>query len=101
MKDLKVRRNEPQHWLGQLSDEVKRLLPHVWRYLDNESEFLSLRLKYRADGTTIAVIKRIGDDGGPQVAFGSGYGVFGALIGLDYTLEAGNWKPDKPWSGSK
>jgi len=60
-------------------------------------EGLALTVKQRAPGDWIAVAKRSGPDGGPQVAFGSGYDLVGALLGLEGALAANRWREDRPW----
>lgn len=82
----------------QLADSVRAQVPHLGAWLDEEEEFAELRLKRRDDGTTLAIAKGYGPDGGPIVCFGSGYGVWGALMAIDATIQGGRWRVDKPWS---
>lgn len=76
------------------------LFPHIMGVAVKEAEFIELRLKARDDGSTLAIIKQYGEDGGPLVAFGVGYGVTLALMALDKTLQGGHWRIDKPWNGA-
>lgn len=72
--------------------------PQLASVLRDEADFISLLVKLCDDGTTLAILKRFGSDGGPMVCFGSGYGVAGCLIAIDATIAAGKWRVDKPWS---
>lgn len=71
--------------------------PQLTSVLRDEAEFISLLVKACEDGTSLAILKRYGSDGGPMVCFGSGYGVAGCLIAIDATIAAGKWRVDKPW----
>jgi hypothetical protein len=72
-------------------------VPQLTSVLRNEEDFISLLVKLCDDGTTLAILKRYGPDGGPMVCFGSGYGVAGCLVAIDATIAAGKWRVDKPW----
>jgi len=89
-----------QRWVT-LSDLIHEQVPHLFSVLDNEEDFVELRIKSRPDGTTLAILKKYDMDGGPVVCFGSGYGVVGSLVAVDATVQAGNWKVDKPWQPNK
>jgi len=71
--------------------------PHLSAWWSDEEGFESLRVMARADGTTLVVAKGFNGEGGPIVCFGSGYGVVLALMAVDATINAGNWRADKPW----
>lgn len=60
---------------------------------------VGLNVKHRDSGDWIAVLRRFGPDGTPQVAFGSGVDFIGALMGLEGSLAANRWREDKPWGG--
>lgn len=89
-----------ERW-AELGDEIHQRLPHLYAWLVDEDDFAELRLKARPDGTTLAIAKGYGTDGGPVVCFGSGYGAVGALMAIDATIQGGRWREDKPWSGNK
>jgi len=78
-------------------------VPQVYHALVDGDRLCDLRVKVRDDGTWIAIGKGYGNDGGPVVAFGSGYDALSALQGLEGALAANKWRVDKPWSpnGSK
>ena len=84
--------------LGQL---LKKHVPNLNVTFEDESDFISLLVKVRPDGTCLAVVKKFGDDGGPLVLFGSGYGLPGALMAADAAAQGGKWRPDKPWEGGE
>jgi hypothetical protein len=86
---------------AELHLALETYIPQVTSILGDERDFLSLHMKSRDDATTLAVLKRYGSDGAPVVCFGSGYGVAGALMGLEGSVAGGNWRPDKPWSPLK
>jgi len=80
---------------------VQAELPHLHGFFSEEDEYRGLSIKPRPDGTFLAVAMGYGSDGAPMVCFGQGYGVVGALMGLDKTMQAGNWKVDKFADGHK
>lgn len=84
-----------------LGSQLGTLLPHLNGVLSDETDFISLQIKLRPDGTCLAVLKKYGDDGRPLVLFGSGYGVPGALMGTDSAVQGGRWRPDKPFKPKK
>lgn len=63
----------------------------------NEGDFVELRVKARGEGDFLAVVKRIGEDGGPEVLFGVGVDFVSALLAASKLIEAGKWRADKPW----
>ena len=73
------------------------LLPNLNEVFTNEDDFISVSVKSRPDGSSLAVVKRFGADGGPMVLFGSGYGFAGALMAADQAVQGGRWRPDKPF----
>lgn len=79
--------------------QLEAHLPHLYSVLADEDSFTELRIKVRPDGSMLGVLKRYGEDGGPLVLFSNGYGVAGALLGLDLAVQGGAWKVDKPWKG--
>lgn len=85
-----------ERWVG-LGEDIRGRVPHLNGVLVDEESFIEIRVKVRPDGTCLAILKRFGADGTPMVCFGSGYGVIGAFIAIDGTVQAGNWKVEKPW----
>lgn len=92
-------RSASQRWL-ELVDVLGEHIPHVASWWSGVDDFEELRLKARPDGTTLAIAKGYDSSGGPVVCFGSGYGVEGALMALNASLQGGNWRVDKPWNDS-
>lgn len=76
-------------------------LPDLAAWWASADSFSELRLKARDDGTTLAIAKGYGPDGGPVVCFGVGYGVTLSLMALSSSMRGGNWKVDKPWRPSE
>lgn len=68
---------------------------------DNEGYFLELRVKARGEGDYYALAKKEGPAGDTLVAFGNGYDVLSALMGLNASIAQGKWQVDRPWSPSK
>lgn len=101
MATTKQARRTPGERFAFLGGELQRELPHVWKLLEGNSDFISLHLKAKADGSILCVAKKYGDDGGPLVLFGGGYGFVGALMALDASLQGDKWRTDKPWSNGK
>lgn len=85
----------------RLNSELSDLTPQLASVLGDEAEFISLYVKVKADGTMLGVLKRYGSDGGPMVCFGSGYTVAGVFLGLEGSIAANKWRPDKPWQPDK
>jgi hypothetical protein len=61
-------------------------------------DFAGLNIRQRGAGDWIAVAKRYGDDGGPQVLFATGFDFVGLLLNLEGSLAADRWREDKPWT---
>ena len=87
-------------WL-KLVEQLKVELPHLAAWWDDYDEFLELRLKARDDGTVLVIAKGFDSGGGPVVCFGTGYDVVSAIMAIDATINAGNWRVDKPWAPKK
>lgn len=100
MATNKRKRSGASKWT-ELSGTLQACVPHLQGVLADEEGFIELRLKMRDDMTVLAVLKRYGPDGGPMVCFGSGYGVSGALMAIDGTVNAGDWRVDRPWADRK
>jgi hypothetical protein len=84
---------------NRLENGVFTAVPQLHAVLvRNEEDAVGLNLKRRGDGDWIAVLRRVGDDGAPQVAFGTGFDLIGALLSLEGTVGAARWKEDKPWN---
>lgn len=95
----RTKKNSSQERWMELGDTLERLLPHLSSVLGDSDDFIALYLKARDDGTILAIAKKYASDGSPVVCFGSGYGVAGALMAIDATIQGGHWKVDKPWGG--
>lgn len=93
-----VKKHSVQQRWAELGEAFRNLTPHLNSVLVAEDDFVGLRALAREDGTVLVVVKCIDASGGPIVCFGSGYGVAGALIAADATIQGGHWKVDKPWS---
>lgn len=83
-----------QSLVSYLSESV----PHVVSWWDDTDSFREIRIKVMPDGTTLAIGKGYGPDGGETVCFGVGYGVAAAILAIDSTIQGGNWRLDKPWT---
>lgn len=84
--------------LLELHRAIEERLNGLYGVLCNQSDFLDFRIKARLDGTCYALVKRVGEDGGPLVTFGTGYDALSALDGLEGAIHAGNWRVDKPYT---
>ena len=70
--------------------------PEVYQLVTNDGDdFISLRIAYRGENDYLAIGKRYGDDGTPQVIFGSGIGLATCLVGLAVAIDQNKWRPDK------
>ena len=81
--------------LSILDQELKKWLPNLSSWWDNETDFREVRVMSRDDGSMLAIAKGYDGEGGPVVAFGVGYGVAATLLALDTTIQGGRWKFDK------
>jgi len=63
-----------------------------------DQDLVGLNVRVRSEGDVIVVVKRLGPDGGPQVCFGSGYDVCGALVSANGAIHANRWQEDIPWT---
>lgn len=94
----KKRKGNSQHSWAELNQTFKTLIPQLHALWSAEDDFKEIRLTLRVDGTVLAIVKKHGEDGGPLVCFGSGYGIAGSLMAAEGTIAANGWKVDKPWS---
>lgn len=100
MRNNTGRSTQHDRWV-EMNEQISGMVPHLYGWFNDEEGFIELRIKLMRDGTHLAVAKGYGSDGGPIVCFGSGYGVVGAIMAVDRTIQGGNWRVDKPWEGSK
>lgn len=63
----------------------------------NSEDFISLSVRRRGDSDFVAVLKRLGPDGAPEIAFGNGNDCVTCLLGLSGAVAAGRWKVDVPY----
>lgn len=99
MSHKKKKNSKVEQWI-RFDGALGEYLPHVQAWWGDPEAFLKLQVNAREDGTCLAIAKGYSSDGTPVVCFGSGYGVAGALMALDATLQGGRWRPDKPWPAS-
>jgi hypothetical protein len=77
-------------------------LPQLHKVLVRADEdALGLNVKHRAPGDWLAIARRYGADGGPEVCFGTGYDLCGALLGLESAIAANRWREDTPWDNGR
>lgn len=86
---------------AEFEESIGERVPHLSAWLNDVDSFNELRLKARDDGTTLAIAKGYGEDGGPLVCFGVGYGVAATLMAIDATMQGGRWRVDVPWDGKR
>ena len=87
-------KNEVERFLA-VDEAIRKVLPHFHAWSGDEESFRRFQIKARDDGTFLAVASGYGADGTPMVCFGQGYGVIGALYGLDRAIQGDNWRVDK------
>lgn len=97
---MKTQGKAIERWV-RFVEVFEKEIPHVASWWGSETDFSEIRVKARADGTCLAVAKGYGSSGGPVVCFAVGYDVASCFLALDATINAGAWKVDKPWDGSK
>lgn len=95
-RDKRFAAGRQAHWVS-VHDRFRESFPHVFSVLSAEEDFISLLIKARDDGSCLAVLKRFGPDGAPNVCFGSGYGAVACILGLDASVQGGKWRFDEPW----
>ncbi len=65
--------------------------------LEENVDFVSFCVRQRGEMDFVAVLKRVGSDGQPEVCFSTGYDYVGTLLALEGTLSAGRWREDRPY----
>lgn len=93
-----TKKNSKAEAWAELDAALLGCVPHLASFFADAEVFVELRVKVRDDGTVLAIAKGYGSDGSPVVCFGSGYGVAGALMAIDSTIQGGHWRVDKPWA---
>lgn len=74
-----------------------RAFPNIQSYFKKrETDLVRLSIKRNDHGEVFAVLVVLDDEGGPQVCFGNGGSVFEAFGGLNRSIAAGRWRPDRP-----
>lgn len=87
---------QPTFSTGKIHATFAEATPSVYRLVSDTSEgFISIRLSYRGPHDWLAIGKRYGDDGSPEVIFGSGVDFASALLGLEASIDQNKWRPDK------
>lgn len=76
-------------------DGLRTGLPGLYRFLEAEGDFTGFFINPTREGGFLGGVKRVGDDGTPQVIYASSYGVLEVLFQLDAALEHGAWRTDK------
>lgn len=97
----KSRTNTKQEKWNRIVEFFRGELPHLGAWWDDYDAFSEIRLKARDDGTVLAIAKGYDSGGGPVVCFGVGYDALAALLAVNDTMNANNWRVDKPWPGDK
>lgn len=67
------------------------------QFVRDGADAVDLRIKRQDSGEWLAIGRRFGEDGTPEVIFGWGYDLVAALVALNAGIGAGRWKPDRPW----
>lgn len=81
---------------GPLFAALAKSCPNLAEQVSKDAtDFNSIRIQYRGVYDWLAVCKRWGEDGSPEVIFGSGPDFVGAILGLEAALDKGAWRPDK------
>lgn len=63
----------------------------------HSGSFIEVRIKQRGPDDWLAIAKRDGDDGAPEVLFAFGIDFIGCVLSLDRMVQAGRWREDRPW----
>lgn len=85
---------------SEVESLINKHLTGIYReFCMKHASGFDLRVKFRGDGDWLAIAKRDGPDGNPEVVFSSGVDLVTCLIALARSIEAGKWRADKPWSG--
>lgn len=66
-----------------------------------EEEALSVTFKCRGPQDWIGVAKRVGDDGGPEVVFGTAFDFVSCIMAVNAAMQADRWRVDTPWQPGK
>lgn len=65
-----------------------------------EDDAVSVTFKCRGPGDWIGVCKRVGDDGGPEVVFGTAFDFVSCVMAVNAAMQGNRWKVDRPWAPS-
>lgn len=81
-----------------LYDALVSAAPNLlhWGQIAHE-DAIEVRIKQRGPGDWMAIAKRFGPDGGPQVLFGTGYDFLSCVLGLNGAMAGDRWRADKPY----
>lgn len=73
------------------------LFPQIFAFIDkNIGDFNGLSFMVSDRGGYLAVVKRFGFDGKPEIMFCSGPTLIDVLMLVEDALAAGHWRADKP-----
>ena len=98
----KSNRSDAVHSAKDSFTEIHRIwatrLSNVYHWgSTNEADATEVRLRCRGESDWLAVAKRVGDDGGPEVVFANGFDFVSCWLALNASMAADQWKVDKPW----
>ena len=80
-----------------LQEAVNGFGKHVGHFLsDSEGDFRGISVILSDSGGCLAILKRFGADGSPEVLFASGQTPVEAIAAADTRLDQAAWRKDKP-----
>ena len=80
-----------------LQEAVYGFGKHVGDFLsDSTGDFRGISVILSNSGGCLAILKRFGEDGTPEVLFASGQTPVEAIAAADTRLADGGWRADKP-----
>lgn len=66
-----------------------------------DADAVEVRFRHRGPSDWLAIAKRFGADGEPQVLFGTGYDFLSCVLGLNGAMAGDRWRADRPYQPGK
>lgn len=87
-------------WKGHDADALlmavaRDRLTNLYAFVRDDEAFRGITITCKGERAYLAVLKRFGDDGTPEVCFASGINFWDLFLGMNAALSKGDWRTDK------